>query len=55
MKRASVVSVIFCVEETLRNVALPPNRATGQTGFLVHETDGRLQKGMPPTNPTSIL
>jgi hypothetical protein len=45
------------VEETLRNVALPPNRAEGQTGFLVHETDGRLTKAVPAgyASPTSIL
>jgi hypothetical protein len=28
------------IEETLRNAALPPNRAEGQTGFLNYETDG---------------
>ena len=45
------------VEETLRNLALPPNRAQGQQGFLTYETDGRLPKPAPAghSNPTSIL
>jgi hypothetical protein len=44
------------VEETLANLALPPNRAAGQTGFLNYETDGRLPKAAAgSTNPTSIL
>src|SRR5262249_6264278 len=42
-------------EETLRNVALPPNRAEGRKGFLTYETDGRLPKAAPPSNPTTIL
>ena len=29
------------VEETLQKLGLPPNRAEGQTGFLLWETDGR--------------
>ena len=29
------------VEETLQNLALPPNRKEGQTGFLLWETDGK--------------
>jgi uncharacterized protein (DUF849 family) len=28
-------------EETLFNIGLPPNRAEGQQGFLVYETDGK--------------
>jgi hypothetical protein len=44
------------VEETLFNLALPPNRTTGQTGFLKYETDGKLPKvAAGHTNPTSIL
>jgi uncharacterized protein (DUF849 family) len=35
------------VEETLHNLGLPPNRADGQPGFLVWETDGR--KGIAKT------
>lgn len=31
-------------EETLANLGLPPNRETGQVGFLVLETDGRLKE-----------
>ncbi len=30
------------VEETLANLALPPNRKDGQLGFIVKDTDGRL-------------
>ncbi|MFO1079006.1 MAG: 3-keto-5-aminohexanoate cleavage protein [Reyranellaceae bacterium] len=29
------------IEETLRELALPPNRRDGEKGFLVYETDGR--------------
>jgi hypothetical protein len=29
------------VEETLRNLGLPPNRAGGERGFMVWETDGK--------------
>ena len=29
-------------EETLANLGLPPNREGGNTGFLVHKTDGKL-------------
>jgi hypothetical protein len=45
------------VEETLSNLGLPPNRAAGQTGFLVHDTDGRLPQPVPAghSNPISIL
>jgi hypothetical protein len=45
------------VEETLSNLGLPPNRADGQKGFIVHETDGRLPSadGQPKTNPAHIL
>jgi uncharacterized protein (DUF849 family) len=45
------------VEETLFNLALPPNRATGQTGFLTYDTDGRLPQPVAAghSNPTSIL
>ncbi len=45
------------VEETLSNLGLPPNRAAGQTGFLVHDTDGRLPKAgeAAKSNSTSIL
>jgi uncharacterized protein (DUF849 family) len=31
-------------DETLANLGLPPNRKDGQLGFIVKETDGRLQK-----------
>jgi len=30
------------VEETLINLGLPPNRQTGQTGFVGYTTDGKL-------------
>ena len=45
------------VEETLFNLGLPPNRAEGQKGFLVYDTDGRLPKAAAQghSNPTSIL
>ena len=44
------------VEETLRHLGLPPNRAEGQKGFLTYETDGKLPKaGDTRTNPVSIL
>jgi uncharacterized protein (DUF849 family) len=45
------------VEETLFNLALPPNRAAGQTGFLTDDTDGRLPQPVAAGhfNPTSIL
>ncbi len=43
------------VEDTLFKLGLPPNRQEGYKGFLTYDTDGRLQKGTPPTNPTSIL
>jgi uncharacterized protein (DUF849 family) len=45
------------VDETLSNLGLPPNRAEGQRGFLVHQTDGRLPQPLPTghSNPTSIL
>ncbi len=44
------------VEETLKQLGLPPNRADGQKGFLTYETDGRLPKaGDGRTNPVSIL
>jgi uncharacterized protein (DUF849 family) len=33
-------------EETLANLGLPPNRESGQQGFLVHKTDGRLKEPM---------
>jgi hypothetical protein len=29
------------VEETLQNLGLPPNRAGGEHGFMVWETDGK--------------
>jgi hypothetical protein len=32
------------VEETLANLALPPNRKDGQLGFIVKDTDGRLEE-----------
>lgn len=32
------------VEDTLFNIGLPPNRESGQRGFLTYETDGRLQE-----------
>jgi hypothetical protein len=31
------------IDETLANLGLPPNRKDGQLGFIVKETDGRLQ------------
>jgi len=31
-------------EETLSNLGLPPNRETGQQGFLVHKSDGKLRE-----------
>jgi uncharacterized protein (DUF849 family) len=45
------------VEETLFNLALPPNRAAGQTGFRSYATDGRLPQPVAAghANPTSIL
>lgn len=45
------------VEETLRHLALPPNRANGQTGFLNYPTDGRLPQAVPAghSKPTSVL
>jgi uncharacterized protein (DUF849 family) len=44
------------VEETLRNLGLPPNRPEGRTGFLTYETDGRRPKlEEARTSPTSIL
>lgn len=45
------------VEETLRNLGLPPNRAEGQKGFLTYDTDGRLPLAVAAghSNPTSIL
>jgi uncharacterized protein (DUF849 family) len=44
------------VEETLFNVALPPNRPEGYKGFLTYDTDGRLPKAADArTSPTSIL
>jgi uncharacterized protein (DUF849 family) len=38
------------VEETLFNLGLPPNRAEGQKGFLVYDTDGRLPKAASPSS-----
>ena len=35
------------VEETLLNLGLPPNRKTGQTGFVGYATDGKLPKPRP--------
>ena len=32
------------VEETLANIALPPNRKDGQLGFIVKDTDGHLSE-----------
>jgi uncharacterized protein (DUF849 family) len=43
------------IEETLRNAALPPNRADGQKGFLTGVTDGKLQQPSSSTASTSIL
>jgi uncharacterized protein (DUF849 family) len=44
------------VEETLFNLALPPNRPEGYKGFLSYETDGRTPKVTDTrTNPMSIL
>ncbi len=43
------------VEETLRNLGLPPNRTAGRTGFLTCETDGRRANVESRTTPTSIL
>jgi uncharacterized protein (DUF849 family) len=45
------------VEETLAHLGLPPNRADGQTGFLMRDTDGRLPAALPDghSRPTSIL
>ena len=31
-------------DETLANLGLPPNRESGQQGFIVHKTDGRLRE-----------
>ena len=44
------------VDETLRHLGLPPNRAEGQRGFLTYDTDGR-RPAVPTgqTTPTSIL
>jgi hypothetical protein len=38
------------VDETLGALGLPPNRKTGQLGFIVKETDGRLK---PPRASSS--
>jgi hypothetical protein len=35
------------VEETLINLGLPPNRQTGQTGFIGYTTDGKLPTPRP--------
>ena len=35
------------IDETLQNLGLPPNRATGEPGFMVWETDGK--KGVADT------
>ena len=31
-------------EETLANLGLPPNREAGHQGFLVHKSDGKLER-----------
>ncbi len=39
------IGVVYgSTEETLANLGLPPNRESGQRGFLVHTTDGRLRE-----------
>ena len=45
------------VDETLFNLALPPNRTEGRKGFLAYDTDGRLSKAVAAghSNPTSAL
>jgi uncharacterized protein (DUF849 family) len=43
------------VEETLFNLGLPPNRAAGQKGFLVYDTDGRVPKAAGPSDAPSTL
>src|SRR5215469_11790946 len=44
------------VEETLRQLGLPPNRAEGRKGFLTYETEGRIAEAAgPKTSPVSIL
>jgi len=45
------------VEETLRHLGLPPNRAEGQKGFLRYDTDGRIPQAVAAghSNPVSIL
>jgi hypothetical protein len=43
------------VEETLKQLGLPPNRADGQKGFLTYETDGKLPKAEAKTSAVSIL
>ena len=44
------------VEETLFNLGLPPNRAGGQKGFLVYDTEGRVPKAAVSTDgPKMIL
>jgi uncharacterized protein (DUF849 family) len=44
------------VEETLFNLALPPNRTEGHKGFLAYETDGRTPKASGAlTSPMSVL
>jgi uncharacterized protein (DUF849 family) len=47
------------IEETLFNLGLPPNRESGQQGFLVYDTDGKLpgtrsQEEMP-SDPRQIM
>ena len=41
------------VEETLKNLGLPPNRAEGEPGFMVWETDGKksVAKVMSDSHP----
>jgi uncharacterized protein (DUF849 family) len=41
-------------DETLFNLGLPPNRKSGQLGFVVHETDGK-RRGHPEASDSHAL
>jgi uncharacterized protein (DUF849 family) len=43
------------IEETLFNLGLPPNRADGQKGFLVYDTDGQVPEAAAAVAASSTL
>jgi hypothetical protein len=43
----NIVVTYNFIKETLLNLRLPPNRKTGQQGFVSYTTDRQLSKNIP--------